>query len=538
MNAARTTFLLVLIATIAAMAIRLPRLSQRPMHGDEAVHADKFRDLLENGRYVYDPHEYHGPTLNYATLIPALLRGVGIFSDVTETTLRIVPIACCGLMILFLLGIRDGLGRWGTVFAAGYTAVSPVMVFYSRYYIQEMLLVCFTFGLIVCGWRYCVRPRLVWAMGAGIFLGLMHASKETFVISLAAMGLSLWLCRSPRGKRREIHHRIALGFRLIHLSVFFVAAGGISVLFFSSFFTNPHGVVDSILTYSTYFNRAGKTPMHHHPWYQYLAWLGYYQLGDGPLFSEGVILSLAAIGAAGGLLRTDVPEWDRRFIRFLAFYTLILTVLYSLIPYKTPWCALGFFHGMILLAGSAISRLVLSKNGILASAAAFVIGVGSVHLAWQSYMGNFRYVADSRNPWVYSHTGMDVFPMVDTIRKYASVHPAGKAMHIQVICPGSDYWPLPWYLRDFTQVGYWSEVNNEAAAAELILAMPSVEEELMIRLFERPPPGQRHMYMPLFDRYMELRPQVEIRGYVRKDLWDRYQAREESDVGLVLKIAQ
>jgi hypothetical protein len=29
--------------------------------------------------------------------------------------------------------------------------------------------------------------------------------------------------------------------------------------------------------------------------------------------------------------------------------------------------------------------------------------------------------------------------------------------------------------------------------------------------------------VPLFDSYMELRPQVELRGYVTKELWDNYQ---------------
>jgi predicted membrane-bound mannosyltransferase len=206
---------------------------------------------------------------------------------------------------------------------------------------------------------------------------------------------------------------------------------------------------------------------------------------------------------------------------------LISTVLYSLIPYKTPWCAMGFFHGMILLAGVATSRLVLSPNRMLGSAAALVIGVGAAHLVWLNYLGNFRYFCDSRNPWVYAHTGHDIFDIERTVREVAAVHPDGTRMHLQVICPGYDYWPLPWYLRDFPRVGYWSMVQNEVVSAELILAMPAVEEALMTRLFELPPPGQRHMYMPLFDRDMELRPSVEIRGYLRKDLWDRYEARRE-----------
>jgi predicted membrane-bound mannosyltransferase len=43
-------------------------LGQRPMHQDEAIGADKFHSLWESHKYVYDPVEYHGPTLNYFTL--------------------------------------------------------------------------------------------------------------------------------------------------------------------------------------------------------------------------------------------------------------------------------------------------------------------------------------------------------------------------------------------------------------------------------------------------------------------------------------
>jgi hypothetical protein len=81
MKAAPTSCVLILIAAVAAIGVRTLNLSQRPMHVDEAVHADKFRDLLENGRYVYNPHEYHGPSLNYATIVPALLSGAGTYSS-------------------------------------------------------------------------------------------------------------------------------------------------------------------------------------------------------------------------------------------------------------------------------------------------------------------------------------------------------------------------------------------------------------------------------------------------------------------------
>ncbi|GAI50799.1 unnamed protein product, partial [marine sediment metagenome] len=124
------------------------------MHGDEAVNAIKFGSLLEEGDYCYDPHEYHGPTLNYFTLLPAWLSSAEKLTEVSEFTLRIVPVFFGLLLVLLLLLLADGLG-WTTVAcAAVLTAISPAMVFYSRYYIHEMPLVCFTFASITSGWRY------------------------------------------------------------------------------------------------------------------------------------------------------------------------------------------------------------------------------------------------------------------------------------------------------------------------------------------------------------------------------------------------
>lgn len=184
-----------LITAVLALALRLPRLQQRPMHTDEAVHAIKFGQLLEKGSYIYNPIEYHGPTLNYLTLIPAWISGVKNLTEADEFTLRIVPVVFGVLLVLLALLITDGLGRSGAIFAAILTAISPAMVFYSRYYIQEMLLVFFTFALIVCGYRYIRSKKVIWALLAGMSLGLMHTTKETCIISLGSMLLALLILR-------------------------------------------------------------------------------------------------------------------------------------------------------------------------------------------------------------------------------------------------------------------------------------------------------------------------------------------------------
>jgi uncharacterized protein (TIGR03663 family) len=122
----------VLIAVVLALALRLPRLQLRPMHTDEAVHAMKFSQLLEQGSYTYNPKEYHGPTLNFFTLIPAWLSSQQQISQVNELTLRIVPLIFGVLLILLLLLLSDGLGPVAVGFAAILTAVSGAFVFYSR----------------------------------------------------------------------------------------------------------------------------------------------------------------------------------------------------------------------------------------------------------------------------------------------------------------------------------------------------------------------------------------------------------------------
>ena len=48
----------------------------------------------------------------------------------------------------------------------------------------------------------------------------------------------------------------------------------------------------------------------------------------------------------------------------------------------------------------------------------------------------------------------------------------------------------------------------------------------MRKLYELPPPGQRELYVRLFERPVELRPQVEIRGYAAMSLWEKARSLE------------
>jgi uncharacterized protein (TIGR03663 family) len=514
---------LVLAVTIIAAAIRIPELQQRPIHADEAVHGIKFGSLLEDGFYEYDKHEYHGPTLNYLTLIPAWFGGNEKLIEINEGTLRIVPVFLSLLMIPMALLLKDALGKAASVLVGFFTAISPAMVFYSRYYIQETLLICFTFGVIVCGWRCVKDKKIIWAVLCGMFAGLMHATKETCIIAFGSIIFALIITDICENKRFPTLDRIKnVNWR--HVFVGVVTAVVVSVLFYSSFFNNPQGVLDSILTYTTYFDRAGGSQVHDHPWYYYLKMLLYSRIGDGPLWTESLIVFLSLIGFAAAVTGRKIINGNVILLRFTAFYTLSMTVIYSVIPYKTPWCMLGFLHGMIILAAFGVVLLYkLAKNKIAYGAISLVLACASGFLAWQAYAASYKYNADPVNPYVYAHPLPDVVKIPERIEEIASVHPDGSNMYIQVICHDNDYWPLPWYLRGFPNISWQNKVQEDKPIAEVIIASDELKQEVLGKLYFVPPPGQRNLYVPLFDtEELPFRPQVGLIGLVRNDLWEKF----------------
>ena len=520
--------ILILVVAAVTVGLRLPLLALRPMHTDEAVHAEKFKALLEEGQYQYDSNEYHGPTLNYFTLIPARLISARLITDIDEFTLRIVPVFFGVLLVLMTFLLAGGLGWSVVIVAAVLTAVSPAFVFYSRYYIQEMLLVCFTFGLIVCGYRYTKNRKITWMIAAGVFAGLMHATKETCVIAFASMFLAaLFVFMTDHGK--NTFQAVRKTVKLSHLFAGFTVAVIVSMMFYSAFFTDPAGILDSVRTYAAYLDRAAQNQLHDHPWYYYLDILTYFEGFEKLTWNEDFVVVFALLGFVFAVTGKFTSPINSGLIRFIAFYTLIMTLIYSAIPYKTPWCLLGFLHGMILLAAVGIIAFFRFMHYRLSRIIAIILVVvfGLLSPVLQTCLGNFRFYADPSNPYVYAHTTSDIFRMVRSIEEVSKTHPDGKNMYIQVICSGSDYWPLPWYLRFFPNISWQSRVDDSAPIAQVIIVSPGLESDLSRKLYEVPPPGQKDLYVPLFESFMELRPHVELRCFVAKDLWDKYQAKKK-----------
>lgn len=92
-------------------------------------------------------------------------------------------------------------------------------------------------------------------------------------------------------------------------------------------------------------------------------------------------------------------------------------------------------------------------------------------------------------------------------------------MPIEVIS-GQKLWPLPWYLRRFSAVRWETAPVNDGIHAPVILTTPDMNNTIRRKLYEWRRPGERELYVPILDTPVELRPQVEVRGYAAKTLWD------------------
>src|SRR5438045_6743509 len=95
--------LVLLPALASALALRVPRLDVRPLHNDEAVNAVKVSELWQEGGYAYDPDEYHGPILHYATLPFLWLSGARNPDELEDATLRLAPVTFGAGLILLLM---------------------------------------------------------------------------------------------------------------------------------------------------------------------------------------------------------------------------------------------------------------------------------------------------------------------------------------------------------------------------------------------------------------------------------------------------
>jgi uncharacterized protein (TIGR03663 family) len=534
------------ITAIAIMLVgaflRLYNLSLVPLHHDEGVNGNFLVSLVRNGVYHYDPENYHGPSLYYiSAIIPwtiKLLFGPAAQDKYGLTTfnIRLVP-ALFGLATIWLvLLLRRRLGTIATLSAAALLAISPGAVYLSRYFIHESLFVFFTLGIVVASLRYYEDRHPVYLILAAASTALLFTTKETFIINAPVLVIALvstrvyqWLGKrqsvrrseKPTDRWRKTVERLGGPGNLAAWSlvavVVFVA---ISVLFYSSFFRNwPKGVYDSLGTFQVW-TKTGQT-QHVHPLSKYLEWLG---------TQEGALLVLGAIGALFAVLR---PR--NTFAIFSGLWAFGILAAYSLVKYKTPWLALNFIVPLALIGGYGIEVLYRHAGDVrlplLAVMLAILIAAGYQSGSAGTSIRQIRRVVAASVPgyqtidlnffnydnddayyvYVYAHTRRGTQKLVDEIQRVAEHNGTRGETGITIVSP--DYWPLPWYLRDYTRVGYYGHMS--ATDEPLIIASETQATEVEATF------GSRYHQISSGVNSagsFALRPGVDLLLYVRRDL--------------------
>ncbi len=472
------------LVVIGAFWLRTRELERRPMHADEANQAVKLGELLDAGSYAFDPRDHHGPTLYYAAVPLAWLRGEHSLATLTETTVRLVP-AIFGtvnvLLVFVLVGValhRDlsvsaGSGRynprgegtpptsWPALAAALFVALSPSSVYYSRYFIQETLLVTFTLATFVASVTWWRTGLTRWAVVAGGCIGLMQATKASAPLFLVLAAIAWLLCRGgaracTRRPRRD------LAFAL-------VAALISAAMLYSSFGTNLAGVRDALGAYAhaaTRFGAEAAPTGHEKPWWYYLNLFGWYRQG-GLVWHQVAFSALAAVGFLVAWVRRDA------FLRGVALYTAGVIAAFSFFAYKTPWHVVHFVPGLAVLAAATLAAIARLRTGRLV-AVAFAL-ITAVTLYQQTGRVAFLRPADQRNPYAYVHSSADVL-------KFRAVADAAVVARpdqpIRVI--SEEYWPLPWYLRGL-RVGYYATPPDDCDGA-LVIASNTQADAVRARL--------------------------------------------------------
>jgi uncharacterized protein (TIGR03663 family) len=503
---------LFILALVFGAWLRFAQIGIKPFHHDESVNAHFLLRLAHEGQYVYDPSNYHGPTLYYFALI-----AVRVFGE-TDLALRLWP-AIFGLLTVGLLwGLRRELGMIGIGVSGMLIAFSPGLVYFSRDFIHEILFGCFTVGIVVGAWRYAATKRFAPLALAVSSAALLFATKETAIITvvvliLAALFAAIWDIARRKGFGAVVGELSGELRRLTptrdHLLAAVVIFIFIFVLFYSSFFTHISGVRDAFLSVIQWTTeRSGKDHVHDFNYYL------------------GILLKIELPLLLGGLIAGAVILWrGTRFGLFLGAWALGITLAYSLIPYKTPWLIVSALIPLAMAIGYAVDELARLLTGltpqIVLAAACLVAFILSWQMAsrinFDKYDDNgnesgyfvefgkkrgWRPYVDGQYGYVYAQTDRQLLELVQKVEEEVEKQPTGDKTGVYLASPA--HWPLPWYLRRYNGVAYTGNLSGQITQPLLIANLTQRDEVEQLG-------GWRAVTSPL-----TLRPGEQLILYVRQ----------------------
>jgi uncharacterized protein (TIGR03663 family) len=494
------------IAWIAVMGIalwlRVENLEQRPIHADEATGAHIFSQSMENSNYRFDPTHFHGPLLSLSTRPVAKVFGQSQWQELSLSMLRTGPVLAGMLMVLTPLLWLKSIGPRAALAAAALLACSPLLVYYNRMYIHESWLALFGMLAAAAIFYLIKRPSRNRALLAGLATGLMFATKETFAISLmcwAVAGAAGWLIM--KNNTRDESQVPALSAYLKPAFWFTVCLLAVGTVFYTNGLREPGGIIDALRTYFVYET----TPGHEKPFGYYLEMLILPKHVLGMWWSEGMIALLGMLACILAACR----KTGQAAIAFIAIGALLHLLIYSLISYKTPWLMSLPWALACLLAGCAFTRKTPSGHTPGLLLLYVCVGWGLFYQGQQAFQASGRLASHPDNPYAYVPTSKNMVQLPAWLKDLKDFQGGQNIEPIAVI--GRGYWPLPWYLRDFGPVGYWSAPPAAISTFPIVLSMPADTASCSQILAET------HTQLP-----RSLRSNVPITLFLKNEIWAKW----------------
>src|SRR5579883_289633 len=383
-----------LALTLFAGLLRFWDLGSRMLHHDESLHAVYSYYLYIGKGYVHDPM-MHGPFLFELNALVYFLLGV------TDATARVAPALFGTILVGLPYFLRDRLGRTGAIAAAALLAVSPTILYYSRFIRHDIYQIFFMLLLVIATFRYFSEQKDRYLYLAVVATSLAFSDKEDTYFLMAILLLFFFaLSREDvfsvilQGKRAKVPSTdlfVLLGTLILPLFSavpYFVLKGGsestidvvfgvafavlftlgaaigvrwnrqvwirsaiafwaIFLLLYTTFLSNPNGFSSGVFGSLRYWIDQQGVARGGQPWFYYLVLLPIYEF-----LAVGVGLGGAIYWLRHRTLFTD----------FLIYWCVMSLVLWGWASEKMPWMVIEMALPFCLLAAVTLGKLIDSVN--------------------------------------------------------------------------------------------------------------------------------------------------------------------------------
>jgi uncharacterized protein (TIGR03663 family) len=464
---------------VVALFLRVWGLGDRPPHHDEAIHCDFAYTLLTQGTYRYDP-TYHGPLIYYV-LAPLF----ALFGPTTAVG-RLYPTLTGLALVALPLALRRRLGAGGAFWSGVLLAISPIMLYYSRFAREDLPVALYTalaLTLFLLVRRNGWKP-IPWI---GVAAAGHAVMKETIYVTLPLLGLAAYVVALRDGVwasvRRAFNwidrYRMSVGTAILW---FFV----ITVTAFTVFFVHPEDFLFPLkaIQYWYHQHEIQRVPG---PKTYHLTRLALY---------EFLPIGAAFIWVGRRVVHrwcTGVPTYGRasrsvwlsvlplhRIELFCFAWGLAGLAMYAYLGEKTPWLEVHQVLPFIPLAGAQLAR-TFSPRGRWWSRGLATAGL--LATAWSALASGFLFPAITTSD---PHAELIVFvqttPEENDLARHgvalAATH-TGEGSVAAVDGEGS--WPLSWQWK---RVPVWWSVPEPGMRPDVAVCDPEKEATFRQRLGE------------------------------------------------------